>query len=157
MLKFTVALLFGHCAYGCTSFTVVTKDKLDNINQGVESKDLKWIQKLAAKNGLCYVEPGTEGALVFWSEIVPDPEQREARQAERQSGDGIVPALVARHQISKMKLVTLTIERKLGPGKFEPIRRFQRNNQRDAIEDAAKWIGNGGLNNPLQTILKPAE
>ncbi|MGA3294972.1 MAG: hypothetical protein ABSE45_13435 [Candidatus Acidiferrales bacterium] len=63
---------------------------------------------------------------------------------------------------------TLTIERKTADGHFEPVRRFKvdglyhwaygmswgkgKHPVANVMEDAIKWIHEGGLNNPAQTI-----
>lgn len=63
---------------------------------------------------------------------------------------------------------TLTVERKTADGKFEALRRFQveglyhyaygfswgkgKHPIANAMEDAIKWIHDGGLNNPLQRV-----
>lgn len=65
-------------------------------------------------------------------------------------------------------ILTLTVERKKTDGHFEPLRRFQMNSLHPVVygisfgkgkhpianvmEEAIKWIHEGGLNNPTQSI-----
>lgn len=58
----------------CTLFTVVTRDKLNNVKQGISADDAKWVQKTFPKkySGVCYAEPAPTVPIVFYITVTPD-------------------------------------------------------------------------------------
>ena len=65
---------FAQRGPACTSFTVVTQDKLNNVNEGLSADDAKWFREKIEKKypGACYVDPGTTVPLVFYIKVTPD-------------------------------------------------------------------------------------
>jgi hypothetical protein len=68
-LLFATVSALAQTKPACTSFTVVMKDKLDNVKQGLEPDDIKWFQKSLAKKytKVCYAEPGPSVPIVFYT------------------------------------------------------------------------------------------
>lgn len=58
----------------CTSFTVVTQDKLKNVKEGLSPDDAKWFREKIEKKypGACYVDPTAAASTVFYITITPD-------------------------------------------------------------------------------------
>src|SRR5271157_2744856 len=77
LAAFYVLLVTGASAQtkpSCTSFTVVTQDKLNNVKQGLSTDDVKWFQKKVAKKypSVCYADPAPTVAIVFYITVTPD-------------------------------------------------------------------------------------
>src|ERR1035437_5106082 len=72
-LLFATVSALAQTKPACTSFTVVMKDKLDNVKQGLEPDDIKWFQKSVAKKytKVCYAEPGPSVPIVFYITVTP--------------------------------------------------------------------------------------
>jgi PEGA domain-containing protein len=58
----------------CAYFTVVARDKLNNIKEGLSADDLKWFQKKFAKKypEVCYADPHRAVPIVFYISVTPD-------------------------------------------------------------------------------------
>lgn len=182
----------------CTNFTVVVKDKLNNMKEGLSPADTKWFRKKIAKKypGVCYVNPAPTVPVVFYITITPDTYHgtRIVNQTSTQSNpvsgtitdqngntadisgteDTTSTTSTAVPYSFEYGIFTLYVERRLRDGKFEVIQTFQQKGIYNAlygiplggrghhpahavIEDAAKWVSRGGLTDPTQAGLQPAE
>jgi hypothetical protein len=58
----------------CIPFTVVSKDTLGNIKQGLSAENAKWFQSKVAKKypNVCYAEPSPTVAVIFYITVTPD-------------------------------------------------------------------------------------
>lgn len=58
----------------CIYFTVVMKDTLNNIKQGLSADNAKWFQKTFAKKypDICYADPAPTVPVVFYITVTPD-------------------------------------------------------------------------------------
>ncbi len=137
--------------------TLVLKDHLGNITQGLSPKDQKWFESdIAKKYNLRYVQPSPDvasTALVFFV-------TQTAGEAYDTDNNG-------RTTPAEYGIYTLAVERKIADGKFEVLHTFQQSGiymriygipkgkghhpVHAVIEYAAKWISKGGLTDPMQT------
>lgn len=131
---------------------------------------------------VCYVTPNTKESIVFVIIATPAEyhgaliENKSHNvtdsngQAERDdSGNTIqtTSSVAVPYQVNYSSF-TLTVERKLAEGHFESLRRFRveglyhwayglswgkgKHPVENVMEDAIKWIHQGGLNNPAQFV-----
>lgn len=129
---------------GCTfNFSVVWKDQLDNVRQGLSSDDQKWFQKKIAKKypGFCYSDPSSSVAMMFFISEVAGTKLIDGTEHSRPT-------------------FNLSFEKRDGD-KFVIIHNFSEQDcpichpQHDVIEDALKWIHSGGMTDPKQGVLPP--
>jgi hypothetical protein len=142
----------------CLQFTVVVKDHLNNVQQGLPPKDVKWLKEQYP--GLCYQEPSDDVPFVFYiiettdsyynttahggrAETVPAQYGIFTLTLEEKTPDGYT----ARHRFQEKGLYTRIYGFPVGRG-HHPVRA--------GVEDAAKWVTHGGLRNAMQTVLDPA-
>lgn len=133
----------------CTYFTVVTKDKLDNIKQGLSADDVNWFQKSFAKKypNVCYADPAETVPIVFYITVTPDVYHgtRVVNQTSTHSDpvsgtitdDGGNTARVsgtvettstsstAVPYSVEYGIFTLSVERRKNDGQFDVVHRFQ--------------------------------
>jgi hypothetical protein len=74
---FCLVLVAGASAQAkssCTYFTVVIKDTLGNVKQGLSPDGVKWFQKKVANKypSVCYAEPVPTVPVVFYITVTPD-------------------------------------------------------------------------------------
>lgn len=161
----------------CTSFTVVTKDKLDNVKQGLSADDVKWFQKSLAKKypGVCYAEPAPTVPVVFYVTVTPDVYHgtqvvnHRSTHSDPVSGtvtdqDGGVSQVsgtvettttssTAEPYSVEYGIYTLSVERRRSDGKFEVAHRFQQKGL------YGTWFGiplGGKGYRPLHTVIEAA-
>ncbi|MGB9148418.1 MAG: PEGA domain-containing protein [Acidobacteriaceae bacterium] len=80
MLKYLALLLISciplsaETSRSCIQFSVVTRDTLKNLKQGLSPDDQKWFrEKVGKKNSsVCYVDPAPSVSLVFVIIVTPD-------------------------------------------------------------------------------------
>ncbi len=133
----------------CTYFTVVTKDRLNNVQQGLSTKDVKWFQKDIAKKypGLCYADPANTVPLVFYIIVTPaayhgtqvlsqtsthsDPVSETVTEQDGSTSqvDGTVETTTTTSTAVPYSvdygIFTLTLERRLDGGNYTVLHRFQ--------------------------------
>jgi hypothetical protein len=130
---------------GCTEFTVVKKDTLGNVDQGLNADDQKWIADKFTKKfpGICYAEPRTDVRIVFFvavtpatyhgSRVVTSTSESPVRGTVTDQ-DGNVSQVQGTTTTSSSTAVpysvdyglfTLSIERRGDDGKYMVLRRFQ--------------------------------
>ena len=153
----------GHCVEvppkpPCLQFTVVVKDHLNNVQQGLPPKDVKWLKEQYP--GLCYLEPSSDAPFLFYIIETTDSYYNTTGRGDNAQ---TVPA--------EYGIFTLTLEEKTPEG-YKARHRFQEKGiytrvygfpvgrghhpVQAVVEDAAKWVTKGGLRNPTQTVLDPA-
>lgn len=178
-----------------TAFTVVRKDSLGNINQGLSNKQENWVRKLTRKKyaGVCYDPPWLRPALVFFitrtpavyhgTRVVTSEDTHDSpvsgtvtdENGNTSDIDGTVTTTTSSSTAVPYSfpygIYTLTIETRQANGKFKALRRFRQGGvyhapygirqlgygkghhpTRTVIKEAMKWIDEGGLNNPLETV-----
>jgi hypothetical protein len=178
-----------------TTFSVVTRDELGNLKQGLSEKQLNEIAKKLAKKypAVCYVPPAPTVSLVFLVTIStatyhgtrtetntssPDvPEHGAVTDEYSQpigSYDGTATQTTTTESTVPVQfeypLAILSIEQAQTDGTYKVLHRFQRKGLCPAyaglcvanrhpfeslIEDGAKWIYEGGLHDPLQSVASP--
>ena len=171
-------------------FTIVQKDDLNNVKQGINSDTLAWLSKKMSKKypDVCYETPSENVTLVFFISAVPatyhgyrtvththdvpttgtvtdsDGNMSTINGTTTETSTSTVPEAV-----DYDKLI-LSIE-KIGPDKkVIALHNFAGKTLHPTmyglctgnchpahklIESAMKWIHEGGLNDPLQTVLVP--
>ncbi len=192
------ALLFSFLAIPCTGqakadtncktyFSVVWKDHLNNIKQGLSKDDAKWMQEKMQKKypGVCYAQPDPSVHLVFWIAMTKDTHHGYRTSQETHSepikgevrddagntatikGNQEVTTTTAVPESFDYPIFTLSVTTKIADTKWSVLHNFQRkglchtlygipikcHTSRYIIEDAMKWIHEGGLTDPLQTVL----
>lgn len=101
---------------------------------------------------------------------VTDDEGNTASVDAQTDTTGTTSSSVAVPYETPYNILTLTVERKKPDGHFEPLRRFQMNSLHPVVygisfgkgkhpianvmEEAIKWIHEGGLSNPAQSIVQ---
>jgi hypothetical protein len=142
ILGLTLSFTATATGQGCkVNFSVVWKDKLDNVRQGLSAADLKWFQKKLAKKypGVCYSDPSPSVALMFFISEVPGTRVIDGTEYSRPT-------------------FNLSLERRDGD-KFIVVHSFSQRDcaichpQHDVIEDAVKWIHSGGMTDPKQGVV----
>ena len=161
----------------CTYFTVVTKDKLNNIKQGLSADDVKWFQQKLAKKypGVCYAEPAPTVPVVFFITVTPDVYHgtRVVNQTSThsdpvsgtvtdQSGDtsqvnGSVETTTTSSTAVPYSvpygIYTLSVERRRSDGKFDEAHRFQQK----GLYNTLYGIPLGGKgHHPVHTVIEDA-
>jgi hypothetical protein len=133
----------------CIYFTVVMKDRLDNVKQGLSADDVKWFQKKLAKKypGVCYAEPASTVPVVFYVTVTPDVYHgtrvvnNTSTQSNPVSGtvtdssgntsqvNGTVETTTTTSTAVPYSvpygIYTLSVERRTSDGKFDVVHRFQ--------------------------------
>lgn len=133
----------------CTSFTVVTQDKLKNVKEGLSPDDAKWFREKIEKKypGACYVDPTTTASTVFYITITPDTYNgtrivsQTSTQATPVRGtitdqDGNVSYVNGTEQTTSTSstavpysfeygIFTLSVESRRSDGTFEIVQTFQ--------------------------------
>ena len=133
----------------CTSFTVVTRDKLGNVKEGLSADDVKWFQNGIAKEfpGVCYKAPAPTVPVVFFITVTPDVYhgtrvvQNQSAQSNPVSGtvtdqsgntsqvNGTVETTTTRSTAVPYSveygIYTLSVERRRSDGQFDVAHRFQ--------------------------------
>jgi hypothetical protein len=172
MKKSFAALLFVLCASSAfakkpkappcqITFSVVWRDQLNNLNQGLVPKDVKWFESQIQKKypNVCYKAPSPDVPVVFFIGITTETYRggRTLYSADSNSTTTTVPLQF------EYPVLTLSVETLEGD-KVTVHQNFRREGicrvlsvvmgmcdvHQDIIEDAAKWVANGGLTNPLQ-------
>jgi len=178
-------------------YSMMTEDSLHNINQGLlasgfkEKEGLKWLEKMYNKYpDVCYVAPNTRESIVFYiiatpalyhgARVVTQTHNTESttngtisdndgnRANINATSNGTTSSSVSVPYEVNYNSFTLTVERKEGAEKFEPLRRFRvdglyntaygfswgkgKHPIANVMEDAIKWIHDGGLGNPQQRV-----
>jgi hypothetical protein len=176
-------------------FSVVTKDQLGNIKQGLSEKQSGEIAKNLAKKypGVCYVAPAHGVPLVFLvtistathhgTETDTDtstqnvPVHGEVRDEYSQpigTYDGTVAVTTTTESTVPVQfdyqIELLSIEQAQTDGTYKVLHRLQHKSPcpisarvcladlhpfESLIEDGAKWLYQGGLNDPLQSVAPP--
>lgn len=180
------------------SFSLVTKDTLGNITQGLPQKDAEWFEKQIRKKypDVCYAAPSPEVHLVFFITVTPDVYHGTRVETSTNTQETPVSGTITDQngntstvsgtettttQTStavpysvKYGIFTLTVETKQPGGQWKALHRFQQDGLyntfygiplggrghhpvHSVIEDAAKWIHGGGLNDPLQSVAEPTK
>lgn len=179
------------------SFSVVMKDNLGNLTQGLPRKGVNWYQKKVEKKypDVCYTAPAPDVRLVFFIAVTPAVYHgtrvvtTEDESNTHTTGDisGTVTGDVDANLSGDIDLdsrtttthsaavpysvdygvYTLTVETSDSPGKWQARRRFQQRGlyrtlygiplggkghhpAKAVIEEAAKWIHEGGLTGLLE-------
>lgn len=130
---------------------------------------------------VCYVAPAPSVSLVFFISVVPDVYHgtrvvtTQSQSNTNISGDVDATARTTTNSEATVPydvdygVYTLTIQTREGPKKWEAHHRFQQKGLyhtlygvplggkghhplHAVIEEAAKWVHEGGLTNPLQTV-----
>jgi hypothetical protein len=177
-----------HAETSCsTTFTVVWKDQLGNIKQGLSDSTVKAIRKKLSKEypDVCYVEPDPSVALVFYVSISSST-YHGSRTVTSQSAapvsgtitdpSGNVSTISGTETSTTSSsepvefdypVALLSIEVRQPDKTFKVVHRVQRKGlcptyfgvcianrhpNISLIEDAAKWLHDGGLTNPLEGV-----
>jgi hypothetical protein len=166
-------------------FSVVQKDTLGNVQQGVQGKALKWLETDLEKKypDVCYATPDQVVTALFYIAVEPatyhgtrivdtssttngnvmDNEGDSATYQGTTNSSTVVP------ETFEYGKFTLTLETMSPDRKAIARHRFQQDGiyrtlygiplggrghhpQQALIEDAVKWIHEGGLEDPLQTL-----
>jgi hypothetical protein len=176
----------------CAYFTVVVRDKLNNVKQGLSADDVKWFQKSFAKKypGACYADPAPNVPVVFYVTVTPDVYHgtrivnRTSNHSNPVTGtvtdesgstsqvNGTVETTTTSSTAVPYSvdygIYTLSVERRRDDGKFDVLHRFQQKGLYNTlygiplggkgyhplhavIEDATKWVSDGGLTDPKQS------
>ncbi|MGA2435467.1 MAG: hypothetical protein ABSG25_09290 [Bryobacteraceae bacterium] len=130
-------------------FTVVVKDTLDNIKQGLTAEDAKWFEKALAKKypDVCYVPPSSTVPLIFYITVTPatyhgtrvvgststhsDPVSGTVTEQDGSTSqvEGTVETTTTSSSAVPYSfdygIYTLHLERRLSDGNFEVVHRFQ--------------------------------
>ncbi len=165
-------------------FSVVWKDQLNNIRQGLSEKEEKDLKKTITKKypEICYASPAAGLPVVFFISI--SSEQYETSERVRTSGtvtdpdgnaSGTTEATTTVPVQRTRPVFTLSIETPQSDGSFKVMHTVRevgchaglagaivgvqlfakcRSGQL-VIEDAVKWIHAGGLTDSTQTVLTP--
>lgn len=161
----------------CTYFTVVTKDKLDNIKQGLAADDAKWFRDKVAKKypGVCYADPAPTVPVVFFITVAPDVYHgtRVVNQTSTQSSPvsgTVTDESGSTSQVSgtvettttsstavpysvPYGIYTLSVERMGTDGKFAVAHRFQQR----GLYNTLYGIPLGGKgHHPVHTVIEDA-
>jgi len=129
---------------GCKlNFSVVWTDQLNNTRQGLSADDLKWFQKKMAKKypDVCYSDPSPSVPLVFFISQAPGTRVIDGTEYPRPT-------------------FYLSLETRDGD-KFVVIHNFSERDcpichpQHGVIEDAVKWIHDGGMTDSKQGVVTP--
>jgi TPR repeat protein len=180
----------------CTSFTVVTKDTLKNVKQGLSADDLKWFHDKIAKNypGVCYSDPSPSVPIIFLITVTPDTYHGTTIERQTSTHSDPVDATVTdvngnTAQVSgtvdttttsstavpysfEYGIFTLSVERRESNGNLDVVHSFQQRGiyhtlygiplggrghhpVHAVIEDAAKWVNDGGLTGSSQPLNQP--
>ncbi len=172
----------------CAYLTVVSRDKLNNVKEGLSADDVKWFQKKFAKKypGVCYAEPAPTVPIVFYISVTPDTYHGTRVVSDTSTHSDPVNGTVTDQsgntsQVSgtvettttsstavpysfEYGIFTLSVERRRGDGKFDVVHMFQQKGiyntyygiplggkghhpVHTVIEDAVKWVNDGGLTN----------
>jgi hypothetical protein len=139
----------GQSQLSCIHFTVVTRDKLNNLKQGLSTDDVKWFQKAFAKKfpGVCYVDPAPTVPVVFYITVTPDvyhgtrivrdtsthTDPVNATVTDQNGNSSQVNGTVETTTTSSTAvpysldygIFTLSVERRLSDGKLEVTHTFQ--------------------------------
>lgn len=181
-----------------THFTVVTRDALNNVDQGLSIKNVQWFQKKLAKKypGVCYAKPGPSVPIVFYITVTPDTYHGtrivnntstasspvSADLTDQNGNTTLVNGTVQTTTTSSTAvpysfeygIFTLSVERSRSDGKFDVLHTVQqrgiystlygiplggrgRHPVHAVIEDAAKWVNDGGLTGESQAPLQTAQ
>ncbi|MGA2878774.1 MAG: hypothetical protein ABSG13_07475 [Bryobacteraceae bacterium] len=170
------SVLLANSALGCTTFTVVVKDPLGNLKQGLPADDVKWFQNGLGKKypNLCYIEPSSSANLFFWIEVTSAVHHgtRVITDSSTNTEGAATTSHTAVPYEKDYGVFTMTVERKSADGNFLALHRFQQKGLyatwygiplggrghhpvHALLEDAAKWIAKGGLTDPLQGVVSP--
>ena len=133
----------------CANFTVVVKDKLNNVKEGLSAGDAKWFrEKIANKYpGACYVDPTPTVSIMFYITITPDIYHgtKIVNETSTQSNpvrgtitdqNGNISQVSGTEQTTTTSstavpysfeygIFTLSVERRRGDGTFEVVQTFQ--------------------------------
>lgn len=162
---------------GSTYFTVVFKDTLDNVKQGLSADDVKWFQKHLAKKypGVWYVEPAPTVPVVFFITVTPDVYHGTravygtSRQSNPVSGtvteqDGSTSQVSGTVETTTTSstavpysvaygIYTLALERRRSDGKFDVAHRFRQK----GLYNTLYGIPLGGKgHHPIHTVIEEA-
>lgn len=205
MLVVTPALAAKHNAVPLCQiyFGVVTKDYLNNTDQGLPKKYVRWYQKKVEKKypDVCYAAPAPAVKLIFFIAETPavyhgtrvettedhsntqttsdisgtltgDLDEHLSGDADSNSTTTTAHSTVVPYSVN-YGIYTLTVETSGGPGKWQVRHRLQQGGLyhtlygiplggkghhpvKAVIEEAAKWVHEGGLTDPLEGVsLKP--
>jgi hypothetical protein len=195
---FFLASAWAQTNPSCTAITVVSRDELNNVKQGLSADNVKWFQKKFGKKfpHICYADPAPTVSIVLYVTVTPDIYHgtRVVNQTSTQSDpvNGTVTdqngnisqvnGTVETTQTSSTAvpysfeygIFTLSVERRLGDGKFDVLHTFQQRGIYNTlygiplggrghhpvhalVEDAVKWVSDGGLTDPKQSVLQPTE
>jgi hypothetical protein len=134
---------------GCIQFTVVFRDKLNNIKQGLSAEDVKWFEKTVGRRypGVCYVDPAPSVAVVFYISVTPATYHGARVVTSRETHEGPISGTVTDQDGGTSQLsgevettttsstavpysfeygvFTLSVERRQDDGRFQVAHRFQ--------------------------------
>lgn len=149
------------------TFTVVTEDRLKNMDWGLSAKDKDWLAKLEKKyTGVCYAEPSSHPHAILFITVTPDTYHGSRTIS---SGD----SSYEKPYSVDYGIYTLMVERPHADGSLTTLRTFQQKGlyselygiplekrghhpAHAVIEDAIKWLSSGGLTNLNQgSVLVP--
>lgn len=159
------------------TFSVVWKDSLNNVKQGMEPSGEKWLREKMAKKypGVCYAQPSENVPLVLFvtltsatyhgtrtvsnsGRVTDDSGQTIAHTETDQEVPNSFPYAV----------FTLSLEQKQPDGAWKVLHNFRHNSicrtlygqcvgnrhpNHAILEEAIKWMHQGGLSDPLQTVI----
>ncbi len=133
----------------CAYFTVVSRDKLNNVKEGLSAEDVQWFQKKVAKKypGVCYADPAPTIPVVFYISVTPDTYHgtrvvnNTSTQSDPVNGtvtdqsgntsqvNGTVETTTTSSTAVPYSfeygIFTLSVERKRNDGKFDVLHKFQ--------------------------------
>ena len=161
----------------CTYFTVVAKDKLNNVKQGLSADDVKWFRQKVEKRypGVCYAEPAPTVQVVFFITVTPDVyhgtrvvnhtstrSDPVSGTVTDQNGDtsqvnGTVETTTTSSTAVPYSVpygvYTLSVERRRSDGKFDVAHRFQQR----GLYNTLYGIPLGGKgHHPVHTVIEDA-
>jgi hypothetical protein len=163
---------------GCTYFTVVTQDKLNNIKQGLSPDDVKWFHKEIAEKypGVCYAAPAPTVPVVFYVTVTPDVYHGARVENDTSTHDSPVRGTVTDQDGNTSQvdgtvetttttstavpysvdygIYTLSVERRRSDGKFDVAHRFQQKGLYNALFGVIPLGGKGY--HPLHTVIEDA-
>jgi hypothetical protein len=161
----------------CAYFTVVVRDKLNNVKQGLSPDEVKWFQKSFAKKypGVCYADPAPTVPVVFYVTVTPDVYHgtrvvnRTTNHSNPVSGtvtdesggtsqiNGTVETTTTSSTAVPYSvdygIYTLSVERRRDDGKFDVLHRFQQKGLYNTLYGVP--LGGRGYH-PLHAVIEDA-
>lgn len=177
LLVFCVCFLSAQPSSSCIYFTVVTRDTLNNVKEGLSDQNVKWFQKTSAKKypGTCYAEPGPTVPIVFYITVTADvyhgtriveststhsnpvsgtvTEQGGSTSQVTGTVESTTTSSTAVPYSFEYGIYTLSVERRRSDGQFDVLHRFRQK----GLYSTLYGIPLGGRgHHPVHTVIEDA-